>query len=95
MIITREDCLDNFEFWSGAQETWDAFDTYDQRAIEDALEMEYPNGIDETYLNDLFRFEEDYIASLAGYDDWDSFMETKKEDKDESEESEEDAENNE
>lgn len=30
----------------------------------------YPDGTDETTINDIFWFEEDWIASILGYDNW-------------------------
>ena len=42
----------------------------DGRAIgEDILEELYPDGIDETTINDLFWFDRDVIASWLGYED--------------------------
>lgn len=74
MKIYTEKSLRDFEFWSGAKTTaetiWDklggdAFDT-----IEQEWELEYPDGMDETQVNDMFWFETDYIATLLGYRNW-------------------------
>jgi hypothetical protein len=74
MKIYTEQSLRNFEFWSGAiaradiikeKLGYDAFDT-----IENELEMDYPEGMSDTQINDLFWFDEDYIATLLGYRNW-------------------------
>lgn len=74
MKIYTEQSLSNFEFWSGASVRadiikeklgYDAFDT-----IENELEMDYPEGMSDTQINDLFWFEEDYIARMLGYRNW-------------------------
>lgn len=61
MKIYSEISLRNFEFWSGAKDfanslTWEQLDT-----IEGILEGEYPEGMSDTEVNDLFWFEEDTI----------------------------------
>lgn len=74
MKIYTEKSLHNFEFWSGAKTTaetiWDKFGQEGFDTIEQELELEYPDGMDETQINDLFWFEEDYIATLLGYRNW-------------------------
>lgn len=74
MKIVREISLSDFEFWGGAKETAKYLTTEDFDTIEQSLEDEvaasgeYPYT--ETQLNDLFCFEEDYIAQILGYEDW-------------------------
>ena len=48
----------------------------------------YPEGMDETAVNDLFWFEEDTIAE-GGYDDFDALMKRDDEDEQEDEQTEE------
>lgn len=74
MKIYTENSLSNFEFWSGAVDrvkylTDDELDT-----IEAILEDVYPDGMDETQINDLFWFEEDWIAEMLGYEDFEAIM---------------------
>jgi hypothetical protein len=74
MKIYTENSLSNFEFWSGAVDrvkylTDDELDT-----IEAILEDTYPEGMDETQINDLFWFEEDWIAEMLGYEDFEAIM---------------------
>lgn len=74
MKIYTEKSLQNFEFWSGARTTaetiWDKFGQEGFDTIERELEMDYPDGMDETQVNDMFWFETDYIATLLGYRNW-------------------------
>lgn len=74
MKIINETSLRNFDFWSGARTTADtlwekiggsAFDT-----IESILEECYPEGITDTQINDIFWFEEDWLADILGYESW-------------------------
>ena len=74
MKIYTEKSLWDFEFWSGAEDIANALTADELNDIEIQLEIEYPNGIHENELNDIFRFEEDYIAQMLGYDDWEEFM---------------------
>lgn len=62
MKIYKELSLRYFEFWSGAIQNANQL-TYDELdALEQILEMEYPDGVDETYINDLMWFEFDIIC---------------------------------
>ena len=69
MIITRDISLRDFEPWSGAVSTYEALSVEELDQLESELELQYPDGIDETELNDLFWFEEDWIFKLAGHVD--------------------------
>ena len=74
MKIYQETSLRDFEFWSGAKTTaetiWDKFGGEGFDTIEREWELEYPDGMDETQVNDMFWFETDYIATLLGYRNW-------------------------
>ena len=70
MKILSETNLRDFEFWAGATDrvkylSWEQLDT-----IEEILNDIYPDGIDDTTLNDLFWFDEDTIAQWLGYEDF-------------------------
>ena len=70
MIVTSEIDLRNFEGWSGGESTLATL-SYDQiDTLQFILEDTYPEGIDETQLNDILRFETDWIAELLGFTDW-------------------------
>ena len=84
MKIYTEVSLSNFEFWSGAEDIANELTEEQFNIIETQLEMDYPDGMSDEDVNDLFRFDEDYIAQILGYDDWEEFMH--KDDEDEEEE---------
>ena len=67
MLIHTEKRLQDFEFWSGAVDTVKELTWEQLNQIEGILEEIYPDGIDETQLNDLFWFDEDIIAEWLGY----------------------------
>jgi hypothetical protein len=56
--------LTNFQFWSGAKNH--SFTYNELQEIENNLDEIYPDGIDETHLNDLFWFEEEFLCELIG-----------------------------
>ena len=69
MIITRDISLRDFEPWNGAVSTYEALSVEELDQLESELEFQYPDGIDETELNDLFWFHEDFVFQLAGHVD--------------------------
>lgn len=75
MKIFEEKGLIDFEFWSGAKDTVKYLTDDDLEQIENILNAEYPEGIDETELNDFFWFEDDSIAEMLGYSSFDELME--------------------
>jgi hypothetical protein len=92
MKIHMETDLHHFEFWSGAKDTvkhltWEELDK-----IESMLEDIYPDGMDETELNDFFWFEDDTIAEWLGYESFEELMHRDGEEEEEEEEEEEDEE---
>jgi hypothetical protein len=72
MKIYREDSLRNFDFWSGAVYRAEKLTAHELDQVEAILEELYPDGIDETTINDLFWFEEDTLAEWLGYSDWEA-----------------------
>ena len=72
MKIYRECSLTDFEPWSGGADRYKVL-TYEQlKQLEPILEDLFPDGASETEINDLFWFEEDYIAELLGFEDWEA-----------------------
>ena len=61
MKIYSEKSLRNFEFWSGAKENANELTGAQLDEVETILEDLYPEGMDETQINDLFWFEFDTI----------------------------------
>lgn len=85
MKIYHEISLDRFEGWSGAEDTLDrVIEAGKVDELEAILEDMYPDGIDETNLNDLLRFDSDTVFSWLGISDDDD------DDEEEDEETEED-----
>ena len=90
MKIYKEESLSNFEWWSGAVATADRIweeqgsEGFDQ--LEAILEDLYPDGIDETDLNDLLWFDADTVYEWLGIDDEEE--EDEEDDDDEEEETE-------
>ena len=75
MKIYREENLSSFEFWAGAKDRVKYLSTEQLDNIGSILEDCYPDGIDETTINDFFWFEEDTIAEWLGYSDFEELME--------------------
>lgn len=73
MKIYSETSLANFEYWSGAKDTaqriWEEKGEEGWKQLEAILEDEYPDGIDETELNDLLWFEDKTIYEWLGIGD--------------------------
>lgn len=68
MKIYREESLSGFEFWSGAKDFAEKLTDTEFDQIEDNLTELYPDGMDETELNDLFRFEPETVCDWLGLD---------------------------
>lgn len=71
MKIYYEHYLHDFNFWSGAKDNVKYLTDDDFTVVELELEEMYPDGIEETDLNDLFRFDMDEISKILGYSDFD------------------------
>ena len=67
MKVFKEISLWDFEGWSGAEETIRIIVENDKvEEFDQLIEELYPEGIDETNLNDLLRFEDDWIFEALG-----------------------------
>lgn len=72
MKVYKEMSLTDFEPWSGAKDRYNVL-TYEQlEQLTAILEDEYPDGMIDTQVNDLLWFEEDWIAEMLGFTDWES-----------------------
>ena len=70
MKIYTEKDLKNFEFWSGGADKANYLSDDELDRFEAILDSElYPNGIDETNLNDLFWFEFSFVCEYLGLDE--------------------------
>lgn len=69
MRVTTDLDLKTFKAWSGAIDTQKRIVNEGKADDFDSLIEElYPDGIDETHLNDLLWFEEDWIFEQLGID---------------------------
>ena len=74
MKIYAETFLTEFKFWSGAKDTVKYLTDDELSQIEYILEDCYPDGMDETEVNDFFWFEDDTIAEWLGYNNFEEIM---------------------
>lgn len=72
MKIIVETSLEQFDAWSGGEDTLDVLKEKDLcDKLQDILETEiFPDGCSDTELNDFLWFEDDTIAELLGFRDW-------------------------
>lgn len=67
MKINYDLDLANFEAWSGGVDTLNrVIEEGKTEELEAILEELYPDGMDETQLNDILWFEEDWIFEMLG-----------------------------
>ena len=70
MKLFREESISSFEAWSGAKETQQRIiDENKEDEFDQLIEELYPDGLDETQLNDILWFEEDWIFESLGITD--------------------------
>ena len=74
MKIYSEKSLKDFDFWSGAKDTVKYLTEDELNQIENILEDCFPDGMDETEINDFFWFEDDTIAEWLGYSSFDDII---------------------
>ena len=79
MIIYKEESLKNFQFWSGAKYLASCLTEKEFDIIEELLEELYPDGMEETQINDFFWFEGNFIAQALGDKDEDDLMKSAEE----------------
>ena len=67
MKVFKEISLCDFEAWSGADKTIRIIVENDkEEEFEQLIEELFPEGIDETNLNDLLRFEDEWVFEMLG-----------------------------
>lgn len=67
MEVKKIYSFEDFEPWSGAIETWEKLQEFDKiGTLEATLEDFYPDGIDETELNDILWFDEESVFDWVG-----------------------------
>lgn len=77
MIVHEEISLKEFPFWGPAETTIQYLTDKDFEMLESELEYDTRSniGINKTDLNDLFAYDNDYIANILGYDDFEQLVE--------------------
>ena len=69
MKVTKEISIANYDAREGAIETQDLIFNNDKvTEFDNLIEELYPDGIDDTALNDLLWFESDWICEMLGID---------------------------
>lgn len=67
MLIKKEYDFSQFEPWSGAVDTWKRLEAANKLdELEWILDDIYPDGVDETTLNDLLWFDEEWVYNSVG-----------------------------
>ena len=64
MKIINETSLSSSDFWEGGQDFAEKLTSKELHMIEEALEEDYPDGMTEGALNDLFWFGRDYLCRI-------------------------------
>ena len=72
MTYTIEKPLSQFEVWSGAKDRTDPLTIEQLDRLDDLLPEVLGENPTDTEINDLFWFEEDFIARLLGFDSWEA-----------------------
>ena len=78
MKIYKEQSLTEFEFWAGAKDTVKHLTDDELDTIEEMLEELYPDGMDETELNDFFWFETGTISEWLGHESFEAIMDRRR-----------------
>ena len=69
MKVYKEMNLRDFEFWSGAKSNAETLTDEQLDLVESILEDAFPDGMDETQINDIFWFDFDTIREWLGVED--------------------------
>ena len=69
MKVYKEMNLRDFEFWSGAKSNAETLTDEQLDMVESILEDAFPDGMDETQINDIFWFDFDTIRDWLGIED--------------------------
>lgn len=62
--------LNHFSFWGNAKNNVEQLSDYELNQIELYLEDAYPNGIDETSLNDIFAYDFEWVCEMLDIKPW-------------------------
>lgn len=70
MKIYQEKSLSRFDFWGNAQKNAEQLSDCELNQIELILEDAYPDGIDETALNDIFAYDFEWVCEMLDIKPW-------------------------
>ena len=68
MKIYEEKSLADFDFWSGAKNNAAMLTNEELEQLGDLLEEYYPVGISTTAVNDIMRFDFEWVCEMLGLD---------------------------
>lgn len=67
MKVYMETTVEQFSFWAGARNTYKIIREAGKLAeLEELINELYPDGIEDTRLNDLLWFEDEYLFEMLG-----------------------------
>lgn len=66
LTITKQLDLTDFKFFAGSKDFADLLTKEELNTIQTELESQYPDGISENNLINLFWFRQEYLSSLIG-----------------------------
>lgn len=70
MKVYKEISLDEFDAWSGAKHTKEVIiDNDKEEDFNHLIEELYPDGIEETTLNDILWFDDDWVFEQLGIEE--------------------------
>lgn len=75
LTVKSEMSLREFDAWSGAKNTLKYLTLEEIDQLETYIVDMFPDGLTDTELNDFLWFEDDFIAELLGYEDFDEIIE--------------------
>ena len=71
--VMKEINIEDFEAWSGGEDTLDRIiEEGKTEEFEDYINESYPDGIDETHLNDILRFDSQQVFQDLGINEYDT-----------------------
>ena len=70
MKIYQEKSLSRFDFWGNAKSNVEQLSDCELNQIEIVLEDAYPDGINETSLNDIFAYDFEWVCEVLDIKPW-------------------------
>lgn len=74
MKVYDDVSLCDFEFWAGARDRIKYLFVNELEQVEAYLEDAFPDGLSVTQINDFFWFDDDFVAEILGYPDFETLM---------------------